>query len=101
MQSGKYHVTGQGGLDSDFCGFLVAHFTNHYDVRVGAEKCPHCCSEGEADLWCNLKLTQSPLLDFYGVLCSPDFAIRCIQITENGVQRSGFTGSGRAAHKEQ
>ena len=82
-------------------GFLVAHFTDHDDVGIGAQERPHGGGEIEPRLGIHLDLAQALLRDFHRILGGPDLGVRRIEIAQHRVQRSGLAGAGRPADEEQ
>ena len=101
MQGGEHQVAGERGFDADRGGFLVAHFANHDDVRVGAQEGLHHHGEVEARFPVHLHLAQALLRDLDRVLGGPDLGIRGVEILQHRVQRGGLARAGRTADEEQ
>src|SRR5271165_764896 len=101
MQRGKHQVTGQRGLNAHADGFLVAHFADHDDVRVGSQKGAHRRCEVQAALAVDLYLAQPLLGDFDRIFGSPYLGVRLVQEIQDRVQGGGLSRAGRTTHEKQ
>ena len=82
-------------------GFLVAHFTDHDDVRVGPQKGAHGGGKGPADAGVHLHLAQPALGDFDRVFGCPDLAASGVDVADDRVQRSRLAAPRGADHEHQ
>ena len=101
MQGRKNKVTGKRGFDADMGGFLVTHLTNHNNIRVGTQKCPHGRGKIESYFGFHLYLAQTPLGNFNRVFGSPYFCVRLVNMTKGRMKGCCFAASCRPAKKDQ
>ena len=96
MQGGEHQMAGQGRLQRNRSGLLVAHLADHDDVRIKPQEAAHDSRKIKTDLRPHLHLAQSPLSDLNRIFGRPDFYARQIDIPQDGMQGRGLAGAGRA-----
>jgi hypothetical protein len=75
----EHKVAGQGGLDGDVDGLLVAHLADEHDVGVLAEEAPQAGGEGQADFLLDLDLVDTPEVVLNRILGCDDVGLRRVE----------------------
>ena len=83
-------MPGQRGLDSHLCGFLVADFADHDDVRVLAQQGADAAGEREVDVVLDLHLVEGRLDHFNRVFHRAQVDLAGRQLPEGGVEGAGL-----------
>ncbi|CEE79469.1 conserved hypothetical protein [Xanthomonas citri pv. citri] len=99
VQRGQHQVAGERGLDRDACGFQIAHFADHDDVRILTHDAAQCVGEIQPDLRLGLDLVDAFDLVFHRVFDGDDFHIRGVELAQRGVQRGGLARTGGPGHQ--
>src|SRR6202011_1355939 len=94
VDRGEDQVAGQRGVDGDLGGFLVADFAHHDFVGVMTQDGPKTAGEGETLLFVYRDLGDALDLVLHRVFDGDDLVFVVLDLTEGGVQRSGFSGAG-------
>src|SRR5882724_4716973 len=94
-------MAGQCRVDGDLCGFAVADFTDHNDIRILADERAHRRGEGQPDRRLDLRLVDARNLVFDGILDGKDLSRRLVQDRQHGRERRGLSASGRARDQDQ
>ncbi len=79
MQGGKDHMTGQGGLNSDFRRLPIADFPNHDDVGILAQNGAQSGSKGQFDFRVDLDLADPVELVFDGIFNGDDILFSAVE----------------------
>src|SRR5579871_100701 len=95
VNGGENEVAGEGGLNGDLRGFLVADFADHDFVGVVAQDGAQSAGESQAFFLVDGTLRNAAKLIFDGVFNRDDFVFVGFDFVDGGVERSGFTGTGR------
>ena len=84
-------MSGQGGLNCDFCSFEVADFTYKNDVWILPQECAQRGRKVQADLLLHLHLIDAAELKLNRIFSGHDVRIRCVQPRNRGVQSVGLS----------
>ena len=95
MQSGKYEVAGQGGLDGDSRRLLIADLADHNNVRVLTQKTSQGVGESKPRRIVDFKLVNAGDVAFDGILNRTNVDLFIVQFRQGGVQGCIFSGTGR------
>src|SRR3989338_4256505 len=87
------------GVDGEASGLFVAYLTDHDDVGVLTYKATQSVGKGESYFGTHLRLVDAFHLIFNRVFDGGDIYVGRIHEVEQGVERRGFAGTGRAAGK--
>src|SRR5690606_6845630 len=90
-------VAGEGGLDGDAGGLLVADLADEDDVGVHTQVAAQGAGEGEADLPVHLHLVDAGERVFDGILGGLDVDVGVVDLGEGRVESHGLAGAGGAA----
>ncbi|MNP16601.1 hypothetical protein D3C76_1090050 [compost metagenome] len=93
-------MPGEGGLDSDLCGFAVADFADHHHVRVLPQDRPQASGEGHVYLWIHRHLTDARQVIFDRVFDGEDVAGLVVEAAQGRIQAGGFAGARGTGHQE-
>ncbi len=100
VEGGENQVAGEGGADGDFRGLEVANFSDHHDVRIGAEDGAEGGGEGEANLVFNGDLHYADEFIFHRIFHGDNAALGVIDLAEEGIEAGGFPGAGGAGDED-
>ena len=98
VNRGEHLVTRHGRLDGEFRGLDVPDFSHQDDIRVGA----HERSNHRLELLGALQVAVGDAgnLVFHRVFQREDVDVRAVEFPQDGVERGGLAGSGRAGHDD-
>src|ERR1035437_3240098 len=94
VHGGEHQVAGEGGVDGDLRGFLIADFADHDLVGIVAQYGAQAAREGEALLLIHRDLGNALDLVFDGVFDGDDLVFVVLDLAERGVERGGLAASG-------
>ncbi|MCY1542393.1 hypothetical protein D9M68_781390 [compost metagenome] len=100
VQGRQHHVTGLGGLDSDFGGFQVANLTDHDYVRVLAQEGTQGLGEVHALLGIDVDLVDAFEVDLNRVFGGGDIDIHGVEDIQASIERYRLARTGRACHQD-
>ena len=86
-------MSGQRGVDSDLSGFFIANLPDENNIGVLTQDRSEGLSKVKAPIWLDLNLFDTGNFILDRIFDGNDFFIRSIKRFENGVKRSGFTGT--------
>src|SRR5712672_397467 len=99
MDSRKYQVSGQRGLNRDLRRFIVSNFADHDFVRVVAQDGTQSASECQPFFLIDGNLRDAANLIFDGVLNGDDLVFVGFNLVNCGVQSGGLTRARRTRHQ--
>src|ERR1035437_9132754 len=94
MHGGEHQVAGEGGIDGDLRGLLIADFADHDLVGIVTQNGAQAAREGEALLLIHRDLGNALDLIFDGVFDGDDLVFVVLDLAERGVERGGFAAPG-------
>ena len=99
VHRGEHQVSGQGGIDGDLRGLLIADLAHHDLVRVVAQNGPQPARERETLLLIHRDLRDALDLVLHRVLDGDDFVLVVLDFAQRGVERGGLARPGGAGHQ--
>src|SRR5208282_5825543 len=100
VDRGEDQVAGEGGVDGDLRGFLVADFADHDFVGVVTQDRTQPAGKREAFLFVYRNLGDAADLIFDGVFDGDDFIFVVLDFVDGGVERRRFAGAGGAGDED-
>ena len=100
VEGAQDEMPGERGLNGDLRCFQVAHFPQHDDIGVLAEKGAEGLAEGHADGVIDRDLHDALDVVFDGVFNSEQFGVDAVDAGEAGIKRGRFAGAGGAGDDE-
>ena len=94
MDSGEDQVAGQGRLNGDLGGFLIANFADHDFVRVMAQNGTQAAGECQAFFLVDGYLGDAAKLVFDWIFDGDDLVLVGLNFVDGSVQRGSFSGAG-------
>ena len=73
-------MTGERGLDGDFCSFKVSYFTDEDDVGILPQKSAQGRGKIQSDLLLHLHLVYAAKLEFDWILGGHDVGIGLVEL---------------------
>jgi hypothetical protein len=101
VQGRQHQVTGEGRLQRELGGLLVADLADEDDVGVLAQDRAQPPGERQPGALLHLHLRDAPHLHLDGVLERDDVAVRRRHLLDGGVQRVRLAGAGRAGDEHE
>src|SRR5712692_7181927 len=93
MDSGENEVAGEGRLDGDLRGFLVANFADHDLVGVVTQDGAQASREGEALLLVHRNLRDTAELILHRIFDGDDFVFVGLDLVDGRIERGGLSGT--------
>ena len=100
VQGREHEVTGEGGLDGDLGGLVVADLTEQHDVGVRPQDRPQRPGERQPGLGIGLHLVDAGQAVLDRVLDRDHVDLGLVDQVQRGVERGRLTRSGRAGDQE-
>ena len=96
VEGAQDEVAGEGGLDGNLGGLQVAHFSDHDDVRVLAQKRAEGAAEGQADGFVDGHLHDAFDVIFDRVLGGEELGVNGVDPAQAGIEGGRLAAAGRA-----
>ncbi len=96
VQRRQHQMPGECRLNGHFSGLQVANLADHDDIRVLSHQRAHAGGKAQFDVVLHLHLVEGRLDHLDGVFDGAQVDLGGRQFLEGGVQRGGFTRTGRA-----
>ena len=93
-------MAGEGGADGDVGRLAVADFADHDHIGILAQDVPQGAGKRQADLGADLHLVRSGDFVLDRILDGDDAQVGGIDLAQEGVERGGLAGAGRAGDED-
>ncbi len=94
VDGGEHQVAGEGGVDGNLSGFLVADFADHDFVGVVAQDGPQAAGKRESLFLVHGNLGDAADLILDGIFDGDDLVFVVLDLVDGGVKSGGLTGTG-------
>src|SRR5713101_7183640 len=100
VDGSENEVAGEGRLNSDLGGFLVANFTDHDLVGIVAQDGAQAAGESETLLLVHGNLCDAANLVFDRILNGDKFVFVALDLIDGRVERGGLAGTGGTGNQD-